>query len=501
MKTHNSTPRNLFIPLLVMIIGLVSAFVFAPMTARQTLETDYANCLLQWQKLQEKAQKEMFSWIQPADLVREKKNFENIEKLVDDMQKQYAQVPKNASMSQMQTAYKPIEQTITAIHLFSSNYKHKLELKQQVARKLQELQEKNKQDLALAEQLASKIKASALPIKYQNVLLDSIASLQARSKALSVAFENVASYYTPEYENKALMDFEAAQKFLSPNGITILQVMSVAQTLTQTNKMFENFSKAEQIVPPSLQNYQNTFQNYQKELYSPSQPLVLRPNAAMKKADSLLNICKNYLQTAQEKSHNKEYIEAYIVLEQLAPIAQKLEEEYSTQKKSYEEFAAHYEAIQKDLKDVDKANLSSSQKTAVESGYREASLAHQLALSYAMAGNWALARSYLQKSETQSEKIYRIVYPNTSKPSYTSTYNTRRNERYSSSSGSSYENSKSWNSNKSNSYSSSSRKSDSRSWGSSSRSSKKSSSSYSSSRKSDSRSWGSRSSSRSRRRR
>ena len=217
----------------------------------------------------------------------------------------------------------------------------------------------------------------------------------------------------------------------------------------------------------------------------------MRPDAAMKKADSLLSICNAYLKVSQEQAQNREFVEAYITLEKLSPFAKKLEEEYSYQKQSYQEFAAHYEAIQKDLKEVEKASLSSSQKNEIGTSYQDAFMAHQLALSYAMAGNWALARSRLQESETKSAKAYRVAYRNSSKPSYTSSYNKRKsNESYSSnkSSGSSSSSSKS----KSNSYSSSSKKNDSRSWGSSSSSSRKSSASKSSSsRKSDSRSWGS----------
>lgn len=504
MKTENAAPKNLLVPLVVLLMGLASAFILAPMTAQRALEVDYATCLNEWQNLQNTAQKEMFSWIEAADLLKEKADFDGIEKLMSSVQMQYTKNKNENSIAKLGSTHEAIKQVQMRIFMFSMNNKEKLEAKKQVAKKLKELQEKNKQDIQLTESLEERIKASALPEKYKNILLDSIASAKAQTKALAPVIEAVASYYTPEYENKALMDFDAAKRFLAPNDKISIWLQGLSQTLTQTSKMLENFDKAEQIVPPTIAAYQNTLLGYQQELYSPTQPALLRPNAAMKKADSLLNICNSYLKISQEKAQNKEFVEAYITLEQLNPIAANLEKEFNHQKQSYQEFVAHYEAIQQDLHEIEKANLNSSQKAEIATSHQEALLAHQMALSYAMAGNWALARSRLQESEAKSALAYKIVYRNSSKPSNTSSYNNRRNNNtnsYSSnnnksSSGSSYKSSSgsSSSSSKSNSYSSSSRKSDSRSWGSSSSSSKKSSTSRSSSsRKSDSRSWGSKS--------
>jgi hypothetical protein len=503
MKTKNATPKNLLVPFIVLLMGLASAFILAPMTAQRALEADYATCLNEWQNLQNTAQKEMFSWIEAADLLKEKADFEGIEKLMSSVQMQYTKNKNENSIARLGSIHEAIKQVQMRIFMFSMNNKEKLEAKKQVAKKLKELQEKNKQDVQLTESLEERIKASALPEKYKSILFDSIASAKTQTKALTPVIEAVASYYTPEYENKALMDFDAAKRFLAPNDKISIWLQGLSQTLTQTSKMLENFDKAEQIVPPTIAAYQNTLQGYQQELYSPTQPALLRPNAAMKKADSLLNICKGYLLISQEKAQKKEFVEAYITLEQLNPIAANLEKEFNHQKQSYQEFVAHYEAIQKDLQEIEKANLNSSQKAEMGTSHQEAFLAHQMALSYAMAGNWALARSRLQESESKSAKAYQIAYRNSAKTSNTSSYNNKKNNNntYSSnrnSSGSSYKSSSgsSSSSNKSNSYSSSSRKSDSRSWGSSSSSSKKSStsrSSSSSSRKSDSRSWGSRS--------
>lgn len=503
MKTRNTAKKNLLVPFIILMMGLASAFVLAPMTAKRALEADYSTCLYEWQELQNTTQKEMFSWIKATSLVKEKTDFENIQKHINDVQKNYTKNKNKNSVALLGATHESIKQVRMKIFMYSMNNKEKLELKKQVAKKFKELQEKNKQDMILAESIETRIKASTLSEKYKNILLDSITSAKAQNKALIPVFDAIASYYTPEYENKALMDFVAAKKFLAPNNKTSIWVQGVSQTLMRTSKMLENFDKAEQIVPPTIANYQNTFQRYQKELYNPSQPAVLRPNTAMKKADSLLNICNSRLNTSKEQAQNKEFVEAYITLEQLSPIATNLENEYNQQNQSYQEFAAHYEAIQKDLQEIDKANLNSSQKTEIGTNHREAFLAHQMALSYAMAGNWALAHRNLQESETKTAKAYRVAYRNSSKPSNTSSYNDKKynNNSYSSnrnSSGSSYKSSSGSSSskNKSNSYSSSSRKSDSRSWGSSSSSSKKSSaskSSSSSSRKSDSRSWGSKS--------
>lgn len=488
---QGSNSKNLLVPLVIMLMGIMSAMVLAPNTAKRAIEADHTTCLNEWQELQNTAQKEMFSWIEAADLLKEKQDFETVEKAVANMEKGYLEGKNANEMMKLAKTHERIEKARKGIFMYSMNNKEKLELKKQVAKKLKELREKNQKDQKLAQNLEEKIKASTLPSKYQNILLDSIASAKAQSKALVPVFEAIASYYTPEYENKALMNFAAAKKFLAHNDKTSLWVLGVSQTLMQTSRMLENFDKAEQIVPSTIQNYATTFQNYQKELYSPTQPVALRPNAAMKKADSLLNICNKYLQVSQNQAQNREFVEAYITLEQLKPFAEKLEREYNYQKNSYQEFAAHYEAIEKDLKEIEKANLNSSQKNEIGTSYQDAFMAHQLALSYAMAGNWALARSRLQESENKSAKAYRVAYRNSSKPSYTSSYNKRKsNESYSSNRNSS----SSYSSSKSNSYSSSSssKRNDSRSWGSSSSSSRKSSASKSSSsRKSDSRSWGS----------
>lgn len=515
MPTQAPSPKNLLTPIVIMIIGLVSAFVFAPITAQKSLQHDYRVCLYQWQELQNKAQKEMFSWIAPNQLLKEKEDFENIEKSIAIVQEQYNSTKNEKSIAKLAEIQKNINKVQMSIISYETSNKNKLEAKKQVAQKLKELQKKSKNNETLTESIESLIKASTLPDKHKNILLDSIAAVKKRTKALRPVLEAVASYYTPEYENKALMDFKSAEKFLTTNDQTSLWIEHISQTLMQTSTMLKNFDKAEQIVPPALANYQTTFQAYQKELYNPAQPAVLKPNAAMKKADYLLTVSNNLLRNAQEKAQNQEFVEAYVILEQLAPVARQLDAEYNYQKKSYEEFGELYEAIQKDLKEVEKAKLEDKQKNEIRNNYNEALLAHQMALNYAMAGNWAMAKIRLQESENKSAKAYQVAFRNTSKPSYTSSYNNKRysSDDYSSSGSNSNSNNKSnrysskksssssSSSSKSNSYSSSSsssRKSDSRSWGSSSSSSKKSSSSRSSSRRSDSRSWGSRSSGRKR---
>ena len=205
-------------------------------------------------------------------MLKEKQDFETIEKAVADVQRYYAEGKNDSEMSKLAKTHEFIKEARMRIFMYSMNNKEKLELKKRVAKKLKELREKKQEDQKLTQNLEEKIKASSLPSKYQNILLDSIASVEVQNKALVPVFDAIASYYTPEYENKALMNFAAAKKFLAPKDKTSLWVLGVSQTLMQTSKMFENFDKAEQIVLPTIKVIKTSFRLTKKSfiaLHSP----------------------------------------------------------------------------------------------------------------------------------------------------------------------------------------------------------------------------------------
>jgi len=487
--------KNLIAPLLVLVGGLVSAFVIAPTTGRRSVELNYDYVQRNWADIDTRSQKNVIGWFKPED----SKSFQNAHKYLKEMfeyaKNKYEANKGSFSVMGLAEAEDAMKSYRIAENSFSYRHGSFLNLKETTKAELNSHQLKQKTLASSVETLTKQIAASNFQERHKKILLDSLVIYEKSSEKAKNSIQLLTSLYNSEYEGKSAVD---EKQFTQDSKTANDEIGKAEGAYMQTSNLFIGFINAPQTVPTSIQTLKTNIASIEKELSSPTQPKILAVSSkAMHKTDSLLKVCTMMLPTAEAKANTQEYIDALLILEKMNPAEIALLNEYNFQKESYNNFIANYNAIDKDLKAVKGATVNNSDRSSVDRLSNEALLAQQLAWQYAMAGNWVYAKSQLNETSMKSDRAYNLAFkkPSTrysSSSSYSGSNKYSSGNSYSSSKSSSGSSSSGYKSSSGSSYSSSSKKSDSRSWSSSSSSSsKKSSSSSSSSRRSDSRSWGS----------
>jgi hypothetical protein len=490
--------KNTIAPIIVLVSGLVSAFVIAPITGQDAIEKEYRWNFSKWEETEKKVQNNVVNWFKPSEIETFTKDFDNVKTLYKNAKTLYEQKKKSYSVIGLQDIYTEMQIFRNNEYYFTNKYNTLISLKEKTKKEIEGITTQQKMLASNVESLKGKIKESPFEERHKKALLDCLAVFGVSNNKIDNSLQLINEFYLPNYEGKSAV----SQQVLITNA-TIAEIESkrMMGSYEYTNNLFVGFANAPTTVPNLITASSTNINQIKTEMSSPSQPKMLASGSpAMKKTDSLLKICTSLLPQAQQKATSKEYIDALFILEKMSHSETFLVNEYNSQKESYNNFIAQYNAIDKDLKATKSASISSSDRSSYDRLSNEAFLAQQLAWQYAMAGNWVYAQNQLKESSTKSDRVYNLAFKKPSTRSYSSSGGSYSNNSGSKNygSGSSYSSSKSSggsSSNKSssgNSYSSSSKKSDSRSWSSSSSSSsKKSSSSSSSSRRSDSRSWGS----------
>jgi hypothetical protein len=483
--------------LMLIVGGLLSAFVVAPMTAQKSIEKEYAFYLVRWQELERSTEKNVFSWFRPEDTEKVKKDFESFRKKVQNTQEIYQKCKQSYSLNDLSTAYRAVKDCKIAEIFFYNRHQDVLQMKENSFNKVKEYNTRLAPYDEFLSKLSKNIEQANFPEKYKKILQDTISVVTSYQQQVQKNIAYIKESHTPAYEGKSKVNIEMLKLYMTE---TPMYIEKTSKAYIKANEMFVGFINAPSSVANEISNYQVSVQKIYAEIHNNSQPKILTASYAMKKTDSLARISQSQLSLASSEVQKQDFIGAYLQLEKTKPIVYLLEQEYQYQKVSYNNFIKNYANVTTELQEATTASgLSASDKNSVDRISKEALVAQQMAMQYAMAGNWLYAQNQLKTSSNKSSEAYRIAfkrsssYSSNSGSSYSSS-KSNSGSSYSSSksnSGSSYSSSKS-NSGSSSSYSSSSKKSDSRSWSSSSSSSsKKSSSSSSGSRRSDSRSWGS----------
>ncbi|MCU0436983.1 MAG: hypothetical protein MUC49_03650 [Raineya sp.] len=487
--------KNTIAPIIVLVSGLVSAFAIAPITGQNAIEKEYRWDFSKWEETEKDIQKNVINWFKPSEIESFTKDFDNVKSSYKNVKNLYEQKKKSYSVIGLQDVYTEMQIFKTNQFYFYNKYTSLINLKSKTRKDIEGITAQQKMLNSNVENLKGKIKESPFEERHKKALLDCLAVFGTSNHKIDNSLQLMSEFYSPNYEGKSAV---SQHTLMTNSAIAEAESKRMMGNYEYANNLFVGFVNAPKTVPNSIISLSRNINLIKLETNSSiSQPKMLMSGSpAMKKTDSLLKICMNLLPQAQIKSTNKEYIDALFILEKLAPYETALMNEYNTQKESYNNFIAQYNAIDKDLKATKSASISSSDRSSYDRLSNEAFLAQQLAWQYAMAGNWMYAQNQLQTSSEKSNKVYNLAFKKPSTRSYSSS-SSSGSKNYGS--GNSYSGSKSSGGSSSNksssgsSYSSSSKKSDSRSWSSSSSSSSKksSSSSSSSSRRSDSRSWGS----------
>lgn len=493
---HSLKQKSIITPIIVLVSGLVSAFVIAPITGQDALEKLYRWDFSRWEEREKDIQKNVINWFKPSEIEAFTKDFENVKSSYKNAKTLYEQKKKSYSAMELQDAYTEMQVFKSSEYSFNSRYNNLINLKEKTKKEIEGITAQQKMLASNVESLRGKIKESPFEERHKKALLDCLGVFGTSNNKIDNSLQLISEFYSPNYESKSAV---SQYVLITNTAIAETESKRMMGSYEYTNNLLVGFANAPTTVPNLISTSSTNINQIKTEMSSPSQPRVLVSGSpAMKKTDSLLKICSNLLPQAQQKANNKEYIDALFVLEKMSPTESFLTNEYNTQKESYNNFIAQYNAIDKDLKATKSASISSSDRSSYDRLSNEAFLAQQLAWQYAMAGNWVYAQNQLKESSTKSDRVYNLAFKKPSTRTYSSSSSSSGSKNYGS--GNSYSSSKSSGGSSSNksssgsSYSSSSKKSDSRSWSSSSSSSSKkssSSSSSSSSRRSDSRSWGS----------
>jgi hypothetical protein len=489
---HSLKQKGIIAPIIVLVSGLVSAFVIAPITGQNAIEKEYRGDFSRWEEREKDIQKNVINWFKPSEIEAFTKDFENVKSSYKNAKTLYEQKKKSYSAMELQDAYTEMQVFKSSEYSFNSRYNNLINLKEKTKKEIEGITAQQKMLASNVESLRGKIKESPFEERHKKALLDCLGVFGTSNNKIDNSLQLISEFYSPNYESKSAV---SQYVLITNTAIAETESKRMMGSYEYTNNLFVGFVNAPATVPNSIISLSRNINLIKLETNSStSQPkMLVSGSPAMKRTDSLLKICMNLLPQAQIKSANKEYIDALFILEKLAPYEKALTNEYNTQKESYNNFIAQYNAIDKDLKSTKSASISSSDRSSYDRLSNEAFLAQQLAWQYAMAGNWMYAQNQLQTSSEKSNKVYNLAFKKPSTRSYSSSSSSGSGSKNYSSSSNSGSKSSSGSSSGS-SYSSSSKKSDSRSWSSSSSSSSKkssSSSSSSSSRRSDSRSWGS----------
>ncbi|MDX1904616.1 MAG: hypothetical protein SFU27_10700, partial [Thermonemataceae bacterium] len=471
---------------------LFSAFVLAPNEARNTTRDFYKNLVdREWEKT-EKQVKLISSWLKPEQIKDFKLSFEKLEKTNNDLKVLVIYKTMNNDFAQIKRVFDDVDRFYRDFSSFKGKNDYILSFDKITENYAKSFRLSYESLNKKTENLQEQIKKSAYHEKHKEYLYSSLKESITNQEQIGFYVRALEYAIDPKNMKESKIDFNRVRLV---HQETPKLIGKAEEAYNRSSRWFADFANAESIVATKIPFYTKNISDVEKEMASFSNNKIFNKATALRKTDSLLSLARPLLNQAIVKNVEKNFVESYLNLEQLAPTEAALSQEFQQQKREYLAFSEQYEAINKDLKEVgDSKNIGTGN---VKSSYTSAMMAQQLALQYAMAGNWAMANSHLKESGKKTQSAYNYAFKKSSPRSstYDKSYSgSSSSSGYSKGSGSSYKSSSSSSgksSGSSSSYSSSSKKSDSRSWSSSSGRKSSGSSSSSSSRRSDSRSWGS----------
>lgn len=464
--------KNIIAPAILLVIGLISAFVIAPKTAQKAISQEYENFAKDtWLNFSKTCNK-VLNIIQESNIQNFRKDFQNVETEIERVFAIKDKAVQSGNWQDLSNAYDNLQILHRLINTFRD--KHKILYAFETLEQKWEVWKKQNSNLQ-ARIATLQPKINQFSGREKEYLFSAWKFYEENQKKLNQQFSLI------EKINQGLplqekLSYDNLNQLIPNTEFLINQSNAETERL---ERWVKDFPQIEVATTNRVLAYGKSIQNIKKQVDSISaKDKIFNRNTALRKTDSLLIAAQNIYTKAYQFFTNQDFLSAYITLDNLIAIEPALQNEFSTQIEQYEAFKSQYDDINKELAEI-KKNGSTNKD------YQDALDSHNLALQYAMMANWAMALSHLQKSSQMSERAYSYTFKRSSpRRDYSSGSNYSK-----SGGGGSYSSNRSSSSSSSSKSYSSSKKSDSRSWSSSS-SRKSSSSSSSSSRRSDSRSWG-----------
>ncbi|WP_448528790.1 hypothetical protein [Raineya sp.] len=473
--------KNLIVPFIILAFGLMSAFVIAPETAQKSISQEYDTFLKDTYLNFTKKCEKVFNIVQESSIQDLKKDLQIIEKEIERALIIKDKAIQTGKWQDLAYAYDNLKRLQSRISTFSLNHKGIFYIFETLEKNWAKWKKLISDSQAKISTLQSQ--TNQYSGREKEYLLSAWKFYEENEQKLgqNLSFIEKINQGLPLSEKISLYNLNAI------NTNTEFLINQHNAETERLERWLKDFAQIETATTNRVLSYGKSIQEIKKRVDSISTAdKIFNRHTALRKTDSLLTIAQNTYNKAYPYFTSRDFLSAYITLDNLIAIEPALQNEFATQVEQYETFKSQYDDINKELAEI-KKNGSTNKD------YQDALASHNLALQYAMMANWAMAQNHLQKSSQFSEKAYSYTFKRSSPRRDYYSGGSSGSDYSKSSGGSSYSSKRSSSSSSSNSYSSS-KKSDSRSWSSSSsRKSSSSSSSSNSSRRSDSRSWGSRS--------
>lgn len=465
--------KNLIVPFIILAFGLMSAFVIAPETAQKSISQEYDTFLKDTYLNFTKKCEKVFNIVQESSIQDLKKDLQIIEKEIERALIIKDKAIQTGKWQDLAYAYDNLKRLQSRISTFLLNHKGIFYIFETLEKNWAKWKKLISDSQAKISTLQSQ--TNQYSGREKEYLLSAWKFYEENEQKLgqNLSFIEKINQGLPLSEKISLYNLNAI------NTNTEFLINQHSAETERLERWLKDFAQIETATTNRVLSYGKSIQEIKKRVDSISTAdKIFNRHTALRKTDSLLTIAQNTYNKAYPYFTSRDFLSAYITLDNLIAIEPALQNEFSTQIEQYEAFKSQYDDINKELAEI-KKNGSTNKD------YQDALASHNLALQYAMMANWAMALSHLQKSSQMSERAYSYTFKRSSpRRDYSSGSNYSK-----SGGGGSYSSNRSSSSSSSSKSYSSSKKSDSRSWSSSS-SRKSSSSSSSSSRRSDSRSWG-----------